>query len=215
MMPNESETTNIIGAEPSATLEPQAISDQISVSHQLLYRTGRIWERQQELKSQSDDVRRSAILLTVQAHVELHLKFSVMQELENLTTSLGMGWNDVARAVGISHQALRKWRHGGRPSPELRIRLAQLGAFLGILQGEEVQDPAAWLELPILPGYKGTRLDLFIINDWLALVDLAAGRIEPAEALGHLSRDWPSELRRQHEVFEAGDGGLAIRRSRT
>src|SRR5581483_9499043 len=69
--------------------------------------------------------------------------------LQNLTADYGLGWSDLARMVGVSVPAVRKWRHGGDIAPARFNNLALLAAFLGLLTDEGVADPVTWLNLPI------------------------------------------------------------------
>src|SRR5687767_7602842 len=50
--------------------------------------------------------------------------------LAELSEGRGLGWNDIAALVGVSVSAIRKWRRGGDASPDSRLELARLCAFL-------------------------------------------------------------------------------------
>lgn len=69
--------------------------------------------------------------------------------LTDLTETYGLGWSELARLVGVSVPAVRKWRLGGDISPPKLSAVSRLAAFLELLGAEGVQDPAAWLNLPL------------------------------------------------------------------
>src|SRR5687767_174612 len=57
-------------------------------------------------------------------------KNSVPALLGELAYERGMGWSDIAELAGVSVSAVRKWRKGGDASPDRRMRLARIVAFL-------------------------------------------------------------------------------------
>ncbi len=142
---------------------------------------------------------------------EKQLKLSLNQVLTSLVSGYGMSWSDVARSTGVTQQAIRKWRHGGKPSPESRRRLAELAACVNLLDHAEVSDPASWLELPLVANYIPRRLDLFIRDRHQELIALARGDIGPETAISSLDPQWRDNLRSGHEVFLDTDGQLSIR----
>jgi transcriptional regulator with XRE-family HTH domain len=69
--------------------------------------------------------------------------------LADLTIGQGLGWSAIARLVGVSVPAVRKWRLGGDIKSPRLVALARLAAFLDMLKAEGINDPAAWLALPM------------------------------------------------------------------
>lgn len=69
--------------------------------------------------------------------------------LSELTEVHGLGWSEIARLVGVSVPAVRKWRLGGDITPQRLAAMSRLAALLDLLASEGVQDPAAWLNLPL------------------------------------------------------------------
>ena len=131
--------------------------------------------------------------------------------LNRLAMEYGMSWSGIAQAIGVSVQALRKWRFGGSISPENRILLARIVATLYILE-EQITDPASWLEMPVLEGYGPRHLDLLSQKYYKHLLDLAFTYVAPEEVLQIINPNWKTEMYLEHEVFIAGDGLPAIRR---
>lgn len=134
------------------------------------------------------------------------------QELLNwLAMKYGMSWSGIAQSIGVSVQAIRKWRLGGSISTENRFTLSKVVATLAILE-EQIQDPAGWLEIPLLEGYKPRHLDLLAHKYYKHLLDLAFTYVKPEEVLQSINPNWNTEMYLEHEVFIAEDGLPAIRR---
>lgn len=68
--------------------------------------------------------------------------------LSELTEQHGLGWSEIARLVGVSVPAIRKWRRGGDITPSRLSSLARLAAFLEMLDEEAIRDAPAWLNMP-------------------------------------------------------------------
>jgi hypothetical protein len=89
-----------------------------------------------------------------------------------------------------------------------------LAALLELLADVPVNDPAGWLEIPVVEGYSLRHLDLYRLNRPDLLFELAHLRVTPEQALSELDPDWQDGYRLEHEVYEAEDGQLSIRRRR-
>jgi len=143
------------------------------------------------------------------------VRWDVPTLLEELGPRRGLGWSDIAKSVGVSVAAIRKWRHGGDATPENRQRLAELAALLDVIENNMISDPAQWLEVPLsLPvGYQTVRpVDLYREGHVNALIDYAKNRITSAEALmDEVEPDWRESRRSEFEVYDASDGHKAIR----
>lgn len=138
-------------------------------------------------------------------------KLSVQSLLDELSDR-GMAWRDLARLVGVSVSAVRKWRQGGPATGESRFSLARLAAFLDLLEGFMVEDTVGWMELPVADGFTVRHLDLYEAGRPDLLLDLADLRTSPAAALSQLDAEWHSRFASDFEVFEAGDHNLSIRK---
>jgi hypothetical protein len=139
--------------------------------------------------------------------------------LITLTAGYGLGWSDIARLVGVSVPAVRKWRHGGDITSARLQNVARLVAFLGMLEDEEIRDPAAWLDLPLddpgdaVPPVSATKKQIYINGGVIDLLEYAKRHIS-SEAL--LSRASVSTRRNtvSNRVIKAPDGILSIVSSR-
>ncbi len=137
-------------------------------------------------------------------------KQSARSLLEGLAEQ-GFAWRDVARLLDVSVPALRRWRHGERPTGAHLQRLATLVAFIAKLKdAHEVTDPATWLEIPLVPNFPVSGLDLAAAGRYPELLDVAAGRAFPEDVLGMWQPDWRERYSSDFEVFEAGDGELSL-----
>jgi len=130
--------------------------------------------------------------------------------LHEFAVDRGMTWASIARLCGVSVSAVRKWRTGEAPSPDSRLAVARLGAFIGLLGELPVSEPAAWLAMPMMSGYTVTGEDLYIAGHADRLLDLASGQADLDEVLSVLDKDWRTRYRSDYEVIEAGDGMPSI-----
>ena len=157
---------------------------------------------------------RAAQLQTLDLLTRDRAREDVVSLLEELSTGRGLGWSDIARLVGVSVQAVNKWRRREPVTGQNRLAVARLAALLELLADVPVDDPAGWLEIPVVEGYSPRHLDLYRLNRADLLFELAHLRVAPEQALGELHADWQDRYRLEHEVYEAEDGQLSIRRRR-
>lgn len=132
--------------------------------------------------------------------------------LAELSAERGMAWSDIARLVGVSVSALRKWRTSGSASAEHRWALAQLAAFLDLLSEYAIDDPVQWMEmrLPLPAGYVITPIDIYISGAVPALMEYASARITAEQMLDKIDQGWRGR-RSDFESYDAPDGQKAIR----
>lgn len=140
-------------------------------------------------------------------------KKGVPSLLQELALERGMAWADIARMVGVSVSAVRKWRTGGVSTPDNRRLLAQLAAFLDLLSESAVEDPAQWMEMGLaLPsGYSVRPVELYALGHMIALLEIAGQRRDPAHVLDEIDPGWRDTRRANFEVFMASDGQPALR----
>lgn len=160
------------------------------------------------------DGHRAAQVRALDQRARARAQQDVRSLLEELSRDRGLGWSVIARLVGVSVQAIRKWRRGESATGENRLAVARLAAVLDLLEQVPIQDPASWLEMPVVDGFKPRILDLYRAGHADVLLDLAGLRITPEAVLDETEPAWRTTLQLEHEVFAAEDGQLSIRRRR-
>ena len=123
----------------------------------------------------------------------------------------GFPWTSIARVVGVSIPAVRKWRRGNPISGDNRRNLALLVAFVGVLEEDYlVRDGASWLDMPLAES-SFTGIDVLAAGQAHALMQYAAGHISSSDLLDSALPTWRDTLDDRFEVYEAQDGERAIR----
>jgi len=126
---------------------------------------------------------------------------------------LGFAWRDIARLVGVSVAAVKKWRRNESVSGESRRKIASLLAACDLIaEHYEVGEIASWFEMPLLAEVPVTPLDLYAAGYHKLVFEYASGHAEPQQVLSEFDPEWREHYRSDFEVFRAADGGLSIRR---
>lgn len=139
------------------------------------------------------------------------------RDVQSLLIELGDGgfsWSDIARAVGVSVPALRKWRQGDSPTGENRRRIAEVVAIYKLISERSpiISDVVGWLETPLLQGSPTSGIDLLIERREDLLLEYADGA-DPEEILDAFDPSWRerAQISDDVEVFTAWDGMPALR----
>jgi DNA-binding transcriptional regulator YiaG len=170
-------------------------------------------DRVQETSSEVADLNRRVNATDLDRRTHFKVREGVPILLDEIASEAGMSWNDLARSVGVSPQAVRKWRQGEPATGENRLALARLAAFIDLLSELGIGDPAVWLEVPLISGYSIRGLDLYAAGKIDLLLEWANMRIDSPERLLELfDSKWRDKYHTSHETFKAGDGNLSIRR---
>jgi transcriptional regulator with XRE-family HTH domain len=188
-----------------------------------LQRTKTIEELARELTEESGYWRNRAAIVTGDAADVHHRSFWVQldarvaslvkrdpAELLDQLADTGFAWRDIARMIGISVPALRRWRSGERPTGDNRRAIARLLAFAQIV-ADQVFEPASWMEVPISEDAPTTPVDLYAEGFLDVVFDLATGNLAPEQALDTAEPGWRERYRSDWEVAVADDGQPYIR----
>lgn len=133
-------------------------------------------------------------------------------DLLNELADQGFAWRDIARLIGVSVPAVRRWRLAESPTPAHLLAIAKLLAFVEIVRDDHmVVDVAAWMEVPISAEAPVTAMDLAAAGRFGDLLELAALHVSAEYVLDRWQPDWRERYRSEFEVFEAPDGELGIR----
>lgn len=132
-------------------------------------------------------------------------------DLLNELADLGIAWRDIARMVGVTVPAVRKWRQGEAATGVHRKAIAGLLAFIDVLRSEHrIMDVPSWLEMP-LGASSVTGLDVYARGLIQPLVLHAAGHMSAEQLLDQFDPGWHRTAESQFEIITAGDGQAAIR----
>ncbi len=136
----------------------------------------------------------------------------VTQLLDELADA-GLAWRQIAMLVGVSVPAIRKWRQGGTVTGPNRLRLAHVVALLRWISNENlIDDPASWLEMPLVAGVSVSRFDLLVDGREDLVVSSLIGKETPPESLlDRYDPAWRTRFDSDFEVFTADDGLRSIR----
>jgi hypothetical protein len=112
--------------------------------------------------------------------------------LTAVAEDLGMSWNLLARLMGVSPTAIRKWRRGQPITPDNRRQLALVIAFSEALHevNPRITDASLWLETRLNRATTLTGADLFAAGRIDALLDVASERMSATEALEIFDPQW-------------------------
>lgn len=164
-----------------------------------------------ETASQTQELHRRAF----QQQINLKAREAAKRPASEMLNSLadqGFAWRDVARIVGVSVPAVRKWRHGETPTPRHLMSIAQFYALTVILREDHlVFNVARWMEVPLIPDATVTGLDLAAFGKYVDLCELAAQQVTPEEVLDRLEPGWRDNRWSNVEVFRAADGEFGLR----
>lgn len=137
------------------------------------------------------------------------------RELLERLAETGFAWRDIARMIGVSVPALRRWRQGESPTGSHLLDIARLLSFTEVLRTDHlIADVACWMEMPLVPDAPLTGVDLAADGHFADLFDLAAGHERPEAVLDRWQQDWRDRYRSRFEVFEGSDGALGLRSAR-
>jgi transcriptional regulator with XRE-family HTH domain len=133
--------------------------------------------------------------------------------LRQLASDYGMSWAAIARMVGVSSAAIRKWRRGESVSPDAREALAGLLAFLQHASScQPISDIGSWLEMRVVPTARLTPIDLYTAGAGALLLDWLGEYVSVDEMLHQFDSDWQTKYARdsRFEIGEGPDGERAI-----
>lgn len=130
------------------------------------------------------------------------------QDVIRRLTELGVSQLIIARALGVTPTAVRKWRRGEAAKADHRSRLARFAGTYSLLGETGVHDPAGWLDIPISNESTLTPLDLFIGGRADLSILLGARLMEPQEALDAYQPGWrqTNPIDPDYEVVMLRDG---------
>jgi transcriptional regulator with XRE-family HTH domain len=206
-------TVTDVGVEPTST---RTISDLVEDAGHLHNRAGLHVQDATELRSATTQLHTDTVLEMLRARASSHAT-QALQQLLAVLDGRGLAWRDIARLVGVSVPALRKWRNGEPATGENLLKVARLVALCEVLEEQAlITDPASWLEVPLVDDVPVTGLDLYAGKRVDLLIRHALhNEADPEELLDEFRPGWREEFRGTFEFFTAEDGmpGLRLRDS--
>ena len=136
-----------------------------------------------------------------------------LEDLLRQLSDLGFSWRDIARIVGVSVPALRKWRLGGTATGENRKKVSTLVAFCEIVHSRfRISQVADWLEAPVHPEAPHSGLDLMAGDRFDLVLQLARDwNSDPQTVLDEFEPGWRERYGSAVEVFTGPDGMPGLR----
>jgi transcriptional regulator with XRE-family HTH domain len=132
-------------------------------------------------------------------------------ELLRQLGDLGFAWRDVARLLGVSVQALQKWRRGESVTGIRRRQIASLLAACDLIREHDgIEEVASWFEMP-LNDSPITPFDLWIGGRYDLVFEAASDQVDEESILTAFDPQWRERYASNFEVFRAADGKLALR----
>ena len=208
---NQSPTSAEFVAVPEDPVGPPETMTIAERASDVADRAGHIRNRSTLVSRDAAEVQHDALRLQLDARTARSARQDPAALLNQLS-QMGFAWRDIARMVGVSVPALRRWRNGELPGGENRRRIAQLVAFAEIICDDHlVFEPASWMEVPIVSDAPTTPIDLYATGHLDVVFDLAADHCSPEAALDAAIPDWRERFRSNWEVGTAEDGQPYIR----
>lgn len=177
---------------------------------ELAEETGHLRSRVRYLSEGVADWHHEMLEIQLESRTDEAAKRTVADLLGELA-ALGFSWREIARLVGVTVPAIRKWRSGEAATGHHRRAVARLLAFVDVLRRDHlVQDVASWLEMPLSTSTT-TGLDVYASGHWDLLLAHAANHISSDELLDTVTPPWQQQVDDRFEVFVADDGEQGIR----
>lgn len=129
--------------------------------------------------------------------------------MANLHERWGLSTSDIARALDIPTRAVRQARDN-HAEGFIYEAADRLDAFLHQAHNYGVDEPAAWMSVPVVEGYTVTRWDLYAAGRDELLKANAEGEFSDEDMLAVFNPDWRRAYWTSFKTVEAADGGLSV-----
>jgi len=212
-VPNEADTRPTDDRDDTATMTTARVPvEDISATWSSLHaRTAGLRDNARFLHDDASALHQEAQRHNLNARTSAKARAST-QELLSELADRGYSWSMIARLVGVSVPALRKWRQGESSTGENRRRIAEFAALNDFLDEYMISDVPSWLEVPLDPMVSITCADICAAGRVDLVLDFAANRIaSPHALLDAYDPDWKLKIS-DYEVIPSADGVPSIRR---
>lgn len=197
---------------PAAAMPPQGTMTIQERVDDLARQAGHLRNQTSMTDGDAADLHHDTFRLQLDLRTSELAKKAPVKVLEQLS-DLGYAWRDIARMVGVSVPALRRWRSGELPTGDNRRAIAQLLAFTQIIDEDHliIFEPASWMEVPVSVSAPVTKIDLYAAGQLDVIFELASENCTPEQALDVAEPGWREKYRSDWEVAVAEDGERYIR----
>ena len=201
--------------DEAVTEQPLGIGTAES-STMLVARYGDLRDRVRGLDSEVTDGHMEALRYDLELRTRARSKESPSELLNGLAEH-GFSWTGIARLLGVSTSAIRKWRRGEDISGSNRYALSRLTAFADMLEKSfGIADIASWLEMPLAEPYEVSGIDVYadFDNGWETLTHIAIWPVDLPSLFDQEIDGWRDLYAgSDYEVSHDSDGRPIISRS--
>lgn len=200
----EGSTIPLSGERPAANRN--ATSDDSPQWANVRNRTGSLRDRARILTTDAEELHHEAQDYDLNERASLKAREGHIRLLSELSEFHGMGWNDIAVAVGVSLSAVRKWRSGGTCTPQNRTALSRLCALMDLAVEACITEPASWLMTEVEHGHTLRYIDLIGMGRDDLVLDCAFHHKTPRQALDEAAPDWREATAKRYKIETDHDG---------
>ena len=178
----------------------------------LAHRTALLRDHVQTTQSDVVNLHRDTQMRALDERTSLVALQEPYELLDVLASEHGLSWTTIARMVGVSDAAVRKWRRGEHVAPENRRRLARGVAFLQILDSVyPVPDIGSWLEMRVSDDATIKAVDIYSEGRADLLFELVGARLSAHHVLDAYDPNWRSMYRVDDRfTVELGVDGVPV-----
>lgn len=138
-----------------------------------------------------------------------YVYFEHHELLQDLTEKWGLPWSLLARIVGVSVPAVRKWRRGGDISEGNKVELAKLAALCETLNSTGITSPADWIRLRVRRDVDTRWADVVQSGRVDLVLAYAEGRVTAEDVLDEHQPRW--RLATERTELAPGEDGSVLR----
>jgi len=166
-------------------------SEQIAARGPLLALTAELRDDYQRGAAQAQELHEDVEAFELRRRVAVFEHQPTTDLLEDLADE-GFSWATIARILGVTATAVRKWRRGDGVTAANHQAVAHLLGTTRMLKHVQplIDDAAFWLEAPCREDTTLSRLDLYRLGRMIELLALAAERRSAVEVLDEAVPGW-------------------------
>ncbi len=189
-------------------------SEQVVDLGRLHIRTAELRDSTATLAADVTEIHESSQEIELAALTQKLESSSPVDLLDEMADDFVFPWAVLARVIGVTPAAIRKWRRGETVTPGFHHSLAAFVAFCRLLRKREprIENVARWMEMPAAARSDITRVDLYIDGHRTPLLDMSAVRVTGEQVLDDTDPAWRDRAARsgRFKVLRHEDGSTSI-----